>query len=318
MKETAWLFSRPETMSPGKGKELYRRYTAARSIYDQTDDVLGRSITQASFGRSREELFRNHNIHPAHFAYQMAYLGVARRTLEDFETQPTYIAGNGSQISAFCAAGAYDYATGLEIIRALVEATNRVCVAIPGRMMAVKAPNQAHPESLMRAFRLFLAAENSDTEVILSGQTERIAMALESLQREGIIAYELPMPGAFQSPIMESSAESFLTALEGIPIRHCEVPVIGNSTAELIMHPDDVREELANGFTHMIRWREIMDLLNRRDEIMHYLEIGEEATLVGFNAREFGIRAALVAGGIGGVILAYKLVRRHHDKDNPH
>jgi malonyl CoA-acyl carrier protein transacylase len=92
---------------------------------------------------------------------------------------------------------------------------------------------------------------------------------------------EVPVTGAFHSPMMEPAVPEFAAALEQVELREPGVPVLSAVTAQPF---DDVRLRLAQGLTRPVRWRETM-LELRRLGAERFVEVGPGRVLTGLAKR---------------------------------
>jgi malonyl CoA-acyl carrier protein transacylase len=92
---------------------------------------------------------------------------------------------------------------------------------------------------------------------------------------------DLPVSGAFHSPMMAPAVPEFAAALARVDIRPPRVPVLSAVTAEAF---DDIRRRLAEALTMPVRWRETM-LEARRLGAGRFVEVGPGRVLTGLVKR---------------------------------
>ena len=68
----AFLFPGQGSQAVGMGKDLYLNSIAAREVFDEIDDILGRKLTTTMFEGSAEDLTRTENTQPAIMATSIA------------------------------------------------------------------------------------------------------------------------------------------------------------------------------------------------------------------------------------------------------
>jgi [acyl-carrier-protein] S-malonyltransferase len=92
---------------------------------------------------------------------------------------------------------------------------------------------------------------------------------------------ELPVTGAFHSPMIASAVPDFAAALERVELRPPRVPVLSAVSAQPF---DDIRRRLADGLTMPVRWRETMLELHRLG-VERFVEVGPGRVLTGLAKR---------------------------------
>src|SRR5262249_49590524 len=131
------------------------------------------------------------------------------------------------ELAALVAAEALDERDGLELValrgRLMQEAGER---AGDGSMLALLGAGAAeHADELADAHGLAVANDNSPQQVVLSGAKTALPDAAAAAKELGIRAMELPVTGAFHSPMMASAVPEFEAALADTPIAAPRVQV---------------------------------------------------------------------------------------------
>jgi [acyl-carrier-protein] S-malonyltransferase len=195
-----------------------------------------------------------------------------------------YMAGHSlGELAALAAAGALDERDALELVAlrgALMQRAGEL--AGDGGMVALLGRGASeHAPQLAAAHGLALANDNSPQQVVLSGPREALPAAAAGAKRLGLRALELPVTGAFHSPMMASAVSEFGEALARVPVREPQVPVISAVTAQPF---DDVRRRLAQALVSPVRWRETMLALHARG-VGRFVEVGPGRVLSGLARR---------------------------------
>jgi len=187
------------------------------------------------------------------------------------------------EIAALVAAGCLSERDGLELValrgRLMQEAGER---AGDGGMLALMGAGAAeHAVELADAHGLAVANDNSPQQVVLSGARSALPGAARAAERLGLRAIELPVTGAFHSPMMEPAVPEFSAALERVQLRESCVTVLSAVTAAPF---DDIRRRLTEGLTMPVRWRETMLELHRLGA-ERFVEVGPGRVLTGLAKR---------------------------------
>jgi malonyl CoA-acyl carrier protein transacylase len=187
------------------------------------------------------------------------------------------------ELGALVAAGVLSERDGLRLVvlrgRLMQEAGER---AGDGGMIALLGAGAAEQaDALADAHGLAVANDNSPGQIVLSGAKAALPGAAGAAKELGLRAMELPVTGAFHSPMMEAAVAEFASALESVELHEPRVPVLTAVTAEPF---DDVRLRLAEGLTRPVRWRETMLELQRLGAD-RFVEVGPGRVLTGLAKR---------------------------------
>jgi malonyl CoA-acyl carrier protein transacylase len=188
------------------------------------------------------------------------------------------------ELAALVAAGYIGERDGLELValrgRLMQESGER---AGDGSMLALMGRGAAeHARELAEAHGLALANDNSPQQVVLSGDRGRFGGASAAAEELGLRVVELPVTGAFHSPMMAEAVPPFQAALERIEVHPPErVTALSAVTAAPF---EDVRAQLAQALTMPVRWRETL-LALRELGAERFVEVGPGKVLTGLVKR---------------------------------
>jgi [acyl-carrier-protein] S-malonyltransferase len=169
-----------------------------------------------------------------------------------------FMAGHSlGELAALVAAGSLQEQDGLELVvlrgRLMHEAGER---AGDGGMLALLGKGAAdHATELADAHGLTVANDNSPQQVVLSGRKDAFPKAAEAARELGLRAVELPVSGAFHSPMIAAAVPEFEAALQRVAISEPRVQVLSAVTAAPF---DDIAAQLTEALTRPVRWRETM------------------------------------------------------------
>lgn len=215
---------------------------------------------------------------PAIFCASLAGWAALDRPEGDF------MAGHSlGELAALVAAGSLRERDGLALVtlrgRLMQEAGER---AGGGGMLALLGAGAAeHAEALADAHGLAVANDNSPQQIVLSGSRAALPAAGAAAKELGLRAMELPVTGAFHSPMMESAVDEFAAALDEVELQAPRIPVLTAVTAQPF---DDIRLRLTQGLTMPVRWRETLLELHRLGA-ERFVEVGPGRVLTGLAKR---------------------------------
>jgi malonyl CoA-acyl carrier protein transacylase len=198
-----------------------------------------------------------------------------------------YMAGHSlGEVAALVAAGVLSERTGLELValrgRLMQESGER---AGDGGMLALLGAGAAdHAAEIAGAHGLAVANDNSPQQVVLSGERHGFEGASGAARELGLRPLELPVTGAFHSPMMEGAVPEFEAALaraELAPEGERGATVVSAVTAQPF---DDVPRRLAEALTSPVRWRETVLAMHDRG-VRRFVEVGPGKVLTGLVKR---------------------------------
>jgi len=197
-----------------------------------------------------------------------------------------FMAGHSlGELAALVAAGCLSERDGLELValrgKLMQESGER---AGDGSMIALMGRGAAeNAGALADAHALSVANDNSPQQVVLSGDRSGFEGVTAAARELGLRALELPVTGAFHSPMMAEAVPSFVEALERVEVSPSAdgVTVLSAVTAAPF---EDVRAQLAQALTMPVRWRETLLAMHERGAD-RFVEVGPGRVLTGLVKR---------------------------------
>jgi [acyl-carrier-protein] S-malonyltransferase len=284
MQRTALLFAGQGAQFPGMGRDLASQFPAAKVLFDKSREILGFDLARICFDGPEEELTRTQNAQPAIFLTSWIALQLLKEHKPDFSFHATAGLSLG-ELTALTAAGTFSFEDGLKIARQRGRFMQEACEATRGAMAAVLGLDEATLREVCAAADVDMANLNCPGQIVISGDTEKIASACEQAKAKGAKrAVLLPVAGAYHSRLMAGAQPKVRAMLDGLTLRAPSVPVISNVTALPHGGPEEIRQGLTAQVISPVRWEESVRYLLAQG-FRRFIELGPGTALSGFVKR---------------------------------
>lgn len=300
---TAFLFPGQGSQSQGMGADLFENSPAARTRFEEADDILGFAITEIMFGEGEDaaaELKQTEVTQPALYAHSLAAMAAVEVA---GVPKPSLAAGHSlGEYSALAAAGALSFEDGLRAVRRRGALMADLGDERPGTMAAVLGLDAETLETLCIVASedgsvVVPANYNDPGQIVISGDVDAVERASKAADESGAKrVIPLPVSGAFHSPLMEGAREGLAETLESLPIQAPAYPVVLNVTAEPTTDPDEIRRRLLEQLTSPVRWAQSMERMGQ-EGIDRFVEVGSGKVLSGLAKRTLGRRTETFTAG---------------------
>jgi [acyl-carrier-protein] S-malonyltransferase len=283
---TAFVFPGQGSQYVGMAKE-FAEVAPAKQLMEQADELLHIHLTKTMVEGPEEVLRQTDFTQPAIFLHSI----LALRFTEEHKEPQAYSGHSLGEFTALCAAGAINFEDALQLVhlrgKLMAEAGKRqtgTMAAIIG--MDAKVLKELCEEIEKETGNIVRPANyNSPGQIVVSGSVSGVHEAMRRAKDKGVrIAKELPVSGAFHSPLMQYAADGLKEALASTTIASTKVPVFANVSAEPLGEPDSIRTLLVEQLTSPVRWEE--SIKNMYDfGVREFVEFGPGKVLQGLISR---------------------------------
>lgn len=286
--ETVVLCPGQGAQQVGMGRGWADASPEAAGVFAEANALLGIDLRGLCFDGPEDQLNRTDIAQAAIYVTSVACYRalVARGELGPIKATAGLSLG---EFTALHLAGAFDFATGLKLVRLRGQAMQEAAEASQGGMVALIGADEAQAVALCDEARgdevLVPANFNAPGQIVVSGSAGACERALAVADKMGLRATALKVAGAFHSPLMQPAADRLAAALEEATWQTPSVPVVSNVTARPHeSDPASIRKGLVAQLTSPVRWAESMTWM-AANVPGQYVELAPNKVLAGLMRR---------------------------------
>src|SRR4051812_37596569 len=283
-RKIALLFAGQGAQSVGMGRELAAHHPAAGKLVREADRILGRSLSEIAWNGPLDELTKTSNCQPALYVHGLACLAALRAVAGDFAIEAAAGLSLG-EWTAHAAAGTFTFATGLKLVESRGQLMDAACAATAGAMAAMIGAEENSVRALAAATDVDVANINAPGQIVISGESAKVEMAVSLAKEHGIRrATLLNVAGAYHSRLMNSAYEQLGQPLLDAELSAPRFPVMSNVTGAVVETLPEIRTALLEQVTSTVRWTECTESLLARGCDL-FIELGPGEVLAGLLRR---------------------------------
>ena len=284
MSKTALLFAGQGAQAVGMGKDLATAFPSAKAWFDRANAALNYDLASICFNGPESELTKTENAQPGIFLVSWVAFQLLKERVPTLKIDATAGLSLG-EFTALTAAGAMSFEDGLRVVRQRGRFMQEACEATRGGMAAVIGLDEATTREVCAEAGVVLANLNCPGQLVISGETDKIAKAVELSKARGAKrAIALPVAGAYHSPLMAGAQPKLQAELAKIKISPPGVPVISNVTAQAHGTPAEIPARLVEQVNASVLWEKSMRYLLAQG-FTRFIELGPGTALSGFMKR---------------------------------
>ncbi|MDQ2978771.1 MAG: ACP S-malonyltransferase [Acidobacteriota bacterium] len=268
-----FLFPGQLSEAVGMGQDFFEADADSRRLLAWTSERCGRDLEGLLFSGPLEEL--RENLAAQAGVYLVSTLAARELVRAGIEAPATagYSLGN---YAALVAAGAISYEDGLDVLIAVWRETERL--SIRGAMAAVIGCRRDAAEAVCAEVRasgrdVWIGNVNAATQFVLTGTSEGVRAALDSLAPRSLSVLPLSMSWPIHSELMRPVAEAVAPTVAACrSIRDPHVPFYGPE-GRALSKAEEVRKLLATEFVYPTLWNATFEAM-ASDGFRTFLEVG--------------------------------------------
>jgi len=279
----AFLFPGQGSQKIGMGQAIAEAYPTAQARFAQADELLGFSLSSICFNGPEAQLNDTLNTQIAIFVTSIAILDALREA--GYQPQPKFVAGHSlGEYTAYVSAGVLSFKDGVQLIRERGRLMQQAGQRNPGRMAALLRLTDKDVETICHQVeregvgRLQIANINTPQQIVISGDSTAINRGIALAKTKRSRVSNLAVSVAAHSPLMSIVADDFQAIINKTALHLPQIPVIANITATPLNSVDEIRTEMTNQLTTVVRWSESIQYMIKAG-VTKFVEIGPKKVL---------------------------------------
>ena len=275
----------------GMGKDLSDNFVEARDVFEEVNESLNFDLTKIMWGDNEKDLSLTSNAQPALMACGIAAFRVlSKLTGKKLPDLANFVCGHSlGEYTAMTVAEVFSLQECSKLLRLRGDAMQKAVPVGKGAMAAFIGTDIKTVEKILEKVQSYgicdIANDNSDVQVVISGDLDAVENAISVSKEYGIKrAIVLPVSAPFHCRLMQPAQSIMQEALDNLGFQKPLVPIVSNINAKSETDPIKLRENLTNQVTGTVKWKETMLLANELG-VQKITELGSGKVLTGIAKR---------------------------------
>ena len=284
--KSAWLFPGQASQYVGMGKDIFDHTDLGKHYFECANDIMECDIQSIIFNGPKEKLKQTQYTQPAIYIVSV----ILGELLKEKGFTPNAVAGHSlGEYSALAIANAFDFETGLSLVKVRAENMAKAGATQEGAMAAIIGIEDKTISELCSDYSgngvVVAANYNSPGQVVISGSPEAVESVMDSAKASGArMTVQLNVSGAFHSPLMAPAREALAEMLDSLEISNSLFPVFTNVDAKPVIQGNDIKDSLIRQLENPVLWSKSIFSM-KESGIESFVEVGPEKVLQGLNKR---------------------------------
>ena len=286
------MFPGQGSQSVGMGADLYKNFELVKKIFNQADEKLNFHLSKIILDGPENELKLTKNTQPA--IMTLSY-SIYKLIVEEFGIDIKnikYFCGHSlGEYSALVSIGSLTFEDALYLLHERGKSMQEAVPEGRGAMLAVLGIKLEDIEKLINEIKVKgiceIANDNSDSQVILSGEKKAIDEISDILKKNKKKSIFLPVSAPFHCSLMKSAAEKMKEKILKTNFKKPNKEIISNVTGRPVVDTEIIKKLLIDQISSKVRWRESL-LYMVENGVNEFIEIGPGKVLSGLAKRISG------------------------------
>ena len=283
------IFPGQGSQSVGMANELYNKFDTFKINFKKADDLLNYRLSKIILEGPSDKLNLTENTQPAIFLISYSIFQVIKNEFKINLNEAKYFAGHSlGEYTALTCSGVLSFENTIKILKLRGKAMQEAVPKGEGGMIAVLGSELEILEDIINKkkneFKCFIANDNSNGQIVLSGtmsNIEKLSIYLNSLNIKNI---KLSVSAPFHCELMKTATELMRNELAKIVFKEFQTSLISNVTAQEIDDSLLIRDLLIRQIESRVRWRESINYMIKNG-VNNFIEIGPGKVLSGLVKR---------------------------------
>jgi len=273
----------------GMGSDLYKKFEYSKDIFKAADDILGYKISDIILQGPQEKLNQTTYTQPAIYLVGYFICKILEKETNFFQNKFGFFAGHSlGEYTALTAANSITFEQGLFLLKNRSEAMQSAVPLGEGGMLAVLGVETKEIQKMISKnfdkTKCYLANDNSNGQVILSGKNSDLDIFSENLKKNKIKNIKLPVSAPFHCELMKNATIQMDRIISSQNFQNPKIKVISNVSASEYKNEEEIKKLLIKQIESPVRWRESINYMISRGTTS-FVEIGPGKVLSGLIKR---------------------------------
>ena len=278
MSKIAFVFPGQGTQYEKMGEILYNSVSYENKKLIDEIFKNNEEVKKVVFQGTKEELKDTKFAQPAIALFSV----ILTKLLKEKGVNPNFVAGHSlGEYSSLYAAGFLNEIDTLKLISARGKIMSKA--KIDGSMAAILGLPASEVENICKEIDDTIEAVNYNEpkQTVVAGEKSVIEKSLKIFKEKGARrALPLAVSGPFHSSLMKPVAEILKKEFENYSWNNAKIPIVANTTANVLTSSDEIKKELYNQTFGPVKW---VDTINKLSEsgVSKIYEVGPGKVLAG-------------------------------------